>query len=266
MTLTEIRQEYDKSALPMNDFQDWVIPPVENINEFNIQPKSGETSLHYISEGCSKKDRKGFFKTAYENVMASCPNASYRERLDIAKKTVAELQQLNPDIDPHVLKSLKRSFAARTGCELTRLRTEIKKADIIQTLPNGKEIHSNHNWSCAVNRILESQKDDKQSEKAILIKIIDTRNQLKSIINTRMADKTINVTPSEILKITEAHIAQLISRQKDIDIKTVLERGNIEQLLNMTDSISSNDMGQTAFYNRNHHTLESWIESVIERQ
>jgi hypothetical protein len=266
MVLVETKTQNEEFISLHPQIKDWALSPIESPDILSSNPKDVEVSLHFVSEGCSKQDRRRCFKTAYENVMALYPNTTYQEKLDIAKKTVANLQEQNPDIHPNVFKSLKRSFAARTGSELTKLKREMKKAEVTQTLPSGQEIHCQHHWSYVVDRIPELHKGDKQFEKAVLIKIIDTRNQIKSIINTQLEERAVKVSPAEILKICEAHIAQLISRQKDVDINTVLQRTNIEQLLNMTDTKSSIYMSQAAIYNRNYHTLESWIDSVIERQ
>ena len=185
------------------------------------------------------------------------PQASYQEKLDLSAKYISDFRDQNPEIHANVFKSMKRSFAAKTGYEITKLKKEMKMAESVITLANGKEFKSKHPWGSAVDKVLGENIGDKKTEKKVLTKIIDFRTKLKSIIVSENSDN-----PEETLKICENHIADLVKNRDGINSDTFLNDNCINSLINPQRIASSVYMSPMAF-NNEALTLNSWVNQVI---
>src|SRR4030042_5392952 len=113
------------------------------------------------------------------------------------------------------------------------MKKQIKNTESIVALQSGKEIHYKHPWGSAVEKVFEGNNGDKKAEKKVLIKIIDFRNKLKSII----LPKDIN-NPDETLKICEYHIADVIKKNNGINSDTFLNDDCINTLINPQRKVS----------------------------
>ena len=122
---------------------------------------------------------------------------------------------------------------------------------------SGKEIHNRHPWSYAIESVLDHEGRNKITEKSLLIKIIDFRTKLKSLILLKDIQNH-----DEILKICENHIAGLIKNKVDVKPETFLNDNFINNLLNPRKNISSIYMSSAAS-NSELYTLESWVPTVI---
>jgi len=257
MAFVENELRTNRSCLPNPQPLEWALSPIESSDIPSSDPKDVDITLHFVSEDCPKSIKRKIFKEIYQNVMDKNPEASYQEKLDLSAKYITKLQEQNPDIQPEVFKSMKRSFAAKTGYEITKLRKEIKNTESNIVLDNGKEFHYKHPWSHAVEKVLKESNNDKKAEKEVLVKIIDFRTKLGSIINSKNADN-----PEETLKICENHIANLIKNKDGINPETFLNGNCINDLINPQRNISSIYMSPMAS-NNEPLALDTWVTQVI---
>jgi hypothetical protein len=257
MVLVETKPQINEFVIRPTPDKRLCFIPTENFDIPSSNSKDIGISLHFISEGCSKYRKRTIFKEIYQNIMDENPNALYQEKLDLSAKYITELQEQNPDIHLEVFKSMKRSFAAKTGYEITKFRKEMKLAESVTTLPNGKEIKNKHPWSSAIDKVLGENFDDKQAEKKVLIKIIDFRNKLKSII----FEKDIN-NPEETLKICGDHFANLVKNNNSVNHDSFLDDNYINRLINPKRITSTIYMSPMAL-NNEPLTLNSWVSQVI---
>jgi len=240
-------------------FKNLEISPIRRIDWREINNNPFDVSLNYVSEGCKKSEKKKIFKEIYQNLMDQNPNATYQEKLDLANKYITDLQEQNPDVHPDVFKAMKRSFAAKTGYEITKLRKELKNSEKVVILDNGKEFHYSHPWKNVIENLTENVNNKRETEKISLIKIIDFRTRLKKSISLNNS-----ADPTEMLKICENYFAESLKNNPLLKVKSFLNEDSINQTLNPERKYSS-PYASHAVSNFEVLTFDSWVSKTIKR-